>query len=66
MKMTSADLLDLKVIDKIFAEPEKYCVGKMDSVIRQLDRALEEFVEESSNLTKSEMAEKRYARFRNF
>ncbi len=66
MKMTSSDLLDLKVIDKIFGEPEGYTVENMDSVVRQIDSALVEFIDESSNYSGLEITENRYERFRNF
>ncbi|MBO6015145.1 MAG: acetyl-CoA carboxylase carboxyltransferase subunit alpha [Lachnospiraceae bacterium] len=65
MKLTSADLFRLKVIDRIFDEPEEYTTQNMDKVIRQLDHALLEFVEQSREASITDIVQKRYDRFRN-
>lgn len=64
MKMTADDLKQLGVIEKVFNEPVNYTVETMDSVVLQLRKAIGDFIEEKSKLTKEEIVENRYNRFR--
>jgi acetyl-CoA carboxylase carboxyl transferase subunit beta len=64
MKMTAKDLYDMKIIDGVIKEPEKFTGDTMYIVVEQLKSVLECFL--AKQLTKSgeEIAEERYSRFR--
>lgn len=64
MKMTSYDLLNMKIIQRVFKEPENYSRENMDEVILQLNQELAMFINEKSRLSGKEIAENRYNRFR--
>ncbi len=66
MKLTAADLKQLEVVEKVFAEPEHYTVDNMDCVIAAMQKEIESFLTEADKLTDSERIEKRYRRFRKF
>lgn len=64
MKMTADDLKHLGVVDKVFNEPTDYSVDNMDKVVGQLSNEIGLFINKSLQLTKEEIAENRYNRFR--
>lgn len=64
MKMTADDLKHLGVVDKVFNEPTDYNVDNMDKVVGQLSNEIGLFINKSLQLTKEEIAENRYNRFR--
>ena len=64
MKMTSYDLLKMKIIQRVFKEPENYSRENMDEVILQLNQELAMFINEKSRLSGKEITENRYNRFR--
>ena len=64
MKMTARDLLALNVIEKIIKEPENYNVENMDSVLAQLEIGIKGFIDDKSKVSKEQMIENRYHRFR--
>lgn len=64
MKMTADDLKELQVIEKIINEPKNYTVENMAPVIEQLDQGIAAFINEKTKLTKEEIIENRYERFR--
>ncbi len=64
MKMTSMDLLEMKIVEKVFSEPEHYTRNEMKEVIEKLDGALVQFIKEKSTLSVTELVEQRYRRFR--
>lgn len=64
MKMTADDLKELNVIERIFNEPKDYSVENMNHVVGQLKIGITSFIEEKTKLTKEEIVESRYERFR--
>ena len=61
MKLTAKDLYDLKVIDKIIDEPE----DNFDILIQNLKNEIVETVDELKKLSKDDIVENRYRKFRN-
>ena len=61
MKLTAKDLYDLKVIDKIIDEPE----DNFDILIQNLKNEIVETVGELKKLSKDDIVEDRYRKFRN-
>ncbi len=61
MKLTAKDLYDLKVIDKIIDEPE----DNFDILIQNLKNEIVETVDELKKLSKDDIVEDRYRKFRN-
>ena len=61
MKLTAKDLYDLKVIDKIIGEPE----DNFDILIQNLKNEIVETVDELKKLSKDDIVENRYRKFRN-
>lgn len=64
MKMTADDLKALHIVEKIIREPMDYSVENMEHVIKQLDSEITRFLEEKTKLSKEEIVEIRYERFR--
>lgn len=64
MKMTADDLKELKMIEKIFNEPDHYTVDNMNDVIEQMDKEIGIFLSNKASLTEAEIVEERYHRFR--
>lgn len=64
MKLTADDLKELHIIEKIINEPDDYSVKNMQYVIGQLDIGIAAFINEKTKLTKEEILESRYERFR--
>ena len=61
MKLTAKDLYDLKVIDKIIDEPE----DNFDILTQNLKNEIVETVDELKKLSKDDIVEDRYSKFRN-
>ena len=64
MKMTAKDLYDMKIIDGVIREPEKFTEDTMYIVAEQLKLVLEGFLAKQLTKTGEEIAAERYARFR--
>ncbi|MCR5704107.1 MAG: acetyl-CoA carboxylase, carboxyltransferase subunit beta [Eubacterium sp.] len=64
MKMTSMDLLAMKMVEKVFEEPENYIENTMGRVIEKIDWELIRFIEQSSQWSEEEIVKQRYERFR--
>ena len=64
MKLTAADLLELKVIDGIIPEPEGGANADPQAVYRALDEALAKELAALSKLSGKALAEARYKKFR--
>lgn len=64
MRLTSIDLKESNIVERVFKEPENYTSDTMANVCKQIDYALCQFLEEKSKLTIKELVEKRYQRFR--
>ena len=65
MKLTAKDLYSMKVIDKIIKEPIKMEQEDFESVSNSLKKEIKKEVSRMSKLSKDEIVEERYAKFRN-
>lgn len=66
MKMTSKDLYDLKVVDKICKEPEKFDDKNMRKMCLKLKWDILKFLEKYQGKTEKYILNDRYERFRKF
>ena len=66
MKMTSDDLLNLQIVDRIFEEPEPVRVDNGQVLAGQLKTAMIQFFEKYDTMTPEDIQKERYIRFRNF
>lgn len=64
MKITSADLLELKIVEGIIAEPKDFQEDTLKEVIWQMELVIEKFLDEKSKLSIDELCHARYQRFR--
>lgn len=65
MKLTAENLKAQGIVEHVFAEPETYTVQNMDSVIMQINEAIEEFLMKYGSMSEQELIRHRYERFRN-
>ena len=65
MKLTAENLKAQGIVERVFAEPETYTVQNMDSVIMQINEAIEEFLMRYGSMLEQELIRHRYERFRN-
>ncbi|MDO4169071.1 MAG: acetyl-CoA carboxylase carboxyltransferase subunit alpha [Lachnospiraceae bacterium] len=65
MKLTSYDLYRAGFVEKIIKEPEEYTMDTMFAICDELEEKIAYFLEEKMNLSKAELLEARYQRFRN-
>lgn len=65
MKLTAENLKTQGIVERVFAEPETYTVQNMDSVIMQINEAIEEFLMRYGSMSEQELIRHRYERFRN-
>lgn len=65
MKLTAENLKAKGIVERVFAEPETYTVQNMDSVIMQINEAIEEFLMRYGSMSEQELIRHRYERFRN-
>ena len=65
MKLTAENLKAQGIVERVFAEPETYTVQNMDSVIMQINEAIEEFLMRYGSMSEHELIRHRYERFRN-
>ncbi len=64
MKMTAADLLSLKIIDKIIPEPHGGAHNDLINAAENLKKEIELFLKEFGGLPAEELTENRYKKFR--
>ena len=64
MRLTAADLKELKVIEEIIREPEVYREDTMVPVLCELEEKMEHFLEQYGRLSEKQLTDKRYDRFR--
>ncbi|MBV9183756.1 MAG: acetyl-CoA carboxylase carboxyltransferase subunit alpha [Acidobacteria bacterium] len=64
LRMTAADLLELKLIDGIIAEPPGGAHLDPDGAVQSLRQTLKQALDEVSNLPPERVIEDRYAKFR--
>ena len=65
MKLTAENLKAQGIVERVFSEPETYTVQNMDSVIIQINEAIEEFLMRYGSMSEQELIRHRYERFRN-
>ena len=65
MKLTAENLKSQGIVERVFAEPETYTVQNMNSVIMQINEAIEEFLMRYGSMSEQELIRHRYERFRN-
>lgn len=66
MKMTSGDLKQMKIIDKVFREPEELCEKNMIRLCLQLKDEIILFLKKYQKKTNRYILNERYERFRKF
>ena len=64
MRLTAADLKELKVIEEIICEPEVYREDTMVPVLCELEEKMEHFLEQYGRLSEKQLTDRRYDRFR--
>ena len=64
MRLTAADLKELKVIEEIIREPEVYREDTMVPVLCELEEKMEHFLEQYGSLSEKQLTDRRYDRFR--
>ena len=64
MRLTAADLKELKVIEEIICEPEVYREDTMVPVLCELEEKMERFLEQYGSLSEKQLTDRRYDRFR--
>ena len=62
MRLTAEDLYDLKVIDKIIKEPKEDTFKKVSNSLR---KEIKTTINKMSKMSKEEIVEDRYTKFRN-
>ena len=65
MKLTAENLKSQGIVERVFAEPQTDTVQNRDSVIMQINEAIEEFLMRYGSLSEQELIRHRYERFRN-
>lgn len=66
MRMTSADLLELGVIERIIPEKEPVTVENVATITEQLDPEILEFIGKYAEMSAEELRNHRYDRYRKF
>lgn len=64
MKITSHDLKELKIVEKIILETDPLSVDNIESVVCQIREGIVEFIQKYSGMGPDEIVEERYKRFR--
>ena len=64
MKLTAGDLKRLGIIEQVIPEPEDYTEQNMDIVCIDLEDRINGFLEKYTELSVSELTDRRYNRFR--
>ncbi len=64
MKITAADLYQMGLIERVVPEKETLTEETLPEVIKYMDEAMEEFFQSLEGISGSELAERRYERFR--
>ncbi|MCI8545952.1 MAG: acetyl-CoA carboxylase carboxyltransferase subunit alpha [Clostridia bacterium] len=65
MKLTAKDLYDLKVIDEIIQEPIELKENDFKKITDNIKKEIEKEIKEMSEMTKEDIVENRYQKFRN-
>ncbi len=65
MKLTAKDLYDLNIIDKIIKEPKKITNENFKKITENIKKEIQSEIAKMSSLTKDEIVNDRYQKFRN-
>lgn len=65
MKLTADDLYKMNVIDKVIEEPDEDTEESFKNLVKQLGAEIMEAISEMKNMSKEEIREDRYMKFRN-
>lgn len=65
MKLTSKDLYELKVIDKIIKEPKEQTEENFTIIIKSLKREIKKSLQEMKKISGKQLIENRYIKYRN-
>ncbi len=65
MKLTAKDLYDLKVVDEIIQEPIELKENDFKKITDNIKKEIEKEIKEMSEMTKEDIVENRYQKFRN-
>ena len=66
MKLTAAALYRREIIEQIIPEPEGFCQDNLNQVTERLEPQIECFLQTYTQLSKEELLDRRYRRFRKF
>ena len=64
MRLTAADLKEMGIVEKVFAEPEHFTAETMSNIAEELEKNIEGYLEEYTNKDIQELVDSRYERFR--
>ena len=64
MKLTAEDLKEMGIIEHIVSEPAEFTVLNLDEVCEPMETEIQRFLTEYTVLSKNELTEQRYERFR--
>ena len=64
MKLTAGDLKQLGIIEQVIAEPEDFSDTNMESVCRDMDKKITDFLAKTAAVDADELTQRRYERFR--
>lgn len=64
MKITARDLIELGLIERVILEEEPACAENLPMIAEEMDVAIGEFLERYTKMSKEELANQRYDRFR--
>ena len=64
MRLTAADLKEMGIVEKVFAEPEHFTAETMSNIADELEKNIEGYLEEYTNKDILELVDSRYERFR--
>lgn len=63
MKMTSADMMNYKVVDKVFPEPYELCKENMDELCMQMRSSIVAFLKKYHRKTEKSIVKERYEKY---
>ena len=64
MKLTADDLENLEIVEKIIEEPEEFSSENMEEIVDDLKFNIKKFLDKYINLSKEELVDQRYSKFR--
>ena len=64
MRLTAADLKEMGIVEKVFAEPEHFTAETMSNIADELEKNIEGYLEEYTSKDIQELVDSRYERFR--